>query len=393
MISYSARVLDPIWFTARVVAEMGRLGWARVRRDRDGVPARLEDIAAPWLERALAERFPGVRIDRFDVVESSAGTTARHRLELRYAEDGRAPGAPTSLFAKVPPGFGGQVFLNIFALGVSEVHFYRDVRPSLPVPAPDCFVARHDGSGGFVLLLENLETLGAEFSNVLDGVSVERAKAVATTLATLHAAYYDPELPRRFPWLVTTERATTYAASERFVCTRAHAPTMKRFAELLPESVRRGAARIHAERRALERYWASGPQCLIHGDPHAGNIYFVDGQPGFFDWQVVQRHQGIRDLAYFLVLSLETSVRRDHERSIVRHYLERLRDAGAPADALDPDRAWDFYRSFSLYAYIGTSVTASLGTLQDGPIARTGLRRAAAAVDDLDALALLGRIA
>ena len=386
-------MLDPLWFSARVASELGRLGWARLVGDRGGVPAHIHDVDARWLEHALSTRFPGTRVESLEVVGGDAGTTQRHRLSVRYAAGEDAGDAPTSLFAKVPPpAFAGQFFLHLFALGVNEARFYRDVRPGLPVAAPECFAARWNDAGRFVLILEDLAPARAEFSTVLDPTSLERAKAVASALATLHAAYWGDETARRWPWLPTPARSESNAAVERFVCERAHAPTMKRFADLLPESVRRGAARIHAERRALERYWARGPRTLIHGDPHIGNIYFVDGHPGFFDWQVVHYHQGVRDLAYFLILSLDTDVRREHERAIFRIYLERLRECGVPPGALDPDRLWDSYRSFSLYAYIGTSVTASLGGLQAQDIARTGLRRAATAVDDLDALALLDRL-
>jgi aminoglycoside phosphotransferase (APT) family kinase protein len=309
---------------------------------------------------------------------------------LVYAQDGRQAGAPESIFVKFrPPGLTERLFGNILALGPNEVGFYRDIAVDVPIRTPECYCARDSGDGEFVLVLEDLASKGAEFRTIADPISLDEAKAVVVALARLHAAFWEP--PRvtvRFPWLRSPNRNPN-AAIERFLCASAHRPTLSRFSHLLPSSVRRGAREIHKKRKALEHYWADGPLTLIHGDPHLGNLYFVDGEPGFFDWQVLQRHQGIRDLAYFVVLSLDTEVRRTHERDLVRLYRETLRDRGVSNEDLDPDKAWERYRSFSLYAYLGTSVTTAMSDLQPKHIAELGLKRAATAVDDLDALALL----
>ena len=153
-----------------------------------------------------------------------------------------------------------------------------------------------------------------------------------------------------------------------------------------------GASVIHAKRPALERYWAAGPLTMIHGDSHVGNAYFVGREAGFFDWQVTQWHQGVRDLAYFLVLSVDIELRRLHERELFERYCERLIEGGARRSDIDSDWLFERYRSFSLYAYMGASVTATMSELQPEALARLGLRRAATAVDDLDALSILRRL-
>jgi hypothetical protein len=320
---------------------------------------------------------------RLDACDSSC------HIGLVYAPGARPAGAPDSIFVKFrPPGLTERLFGNILALGPNEVGFYRDIAGDVPVRAPECYCAR-DGAGEFVLVLEDLASKGAQFRTIADPISLDEAKAVVAALARLHASFREPpRLAVRFPWLRSPDHNPN-AAIERFLCASAHRPTLARFPHLLPESLRRGAHQIHKKRKALERYWADGPLTLIHGYPHLGNLYFVDAEPGFFDWQVLQRHQGIRDVAYFSVLSLDTEVRRAHERELVRLYQETLRDGGVPNHDLDRDKAWEHYRSFSMYAYLGTSVTTSMSDLQPRHIAELGLKRAATAVDDLDALALL----
>jgi hypothetical protein len=381
---------DALRFTVRIVGELGRMAWSSVSAGPEGIPRSIEAIDLAWISEALSERFPGVSVANIDILGGDSGTTERRRVGLVYAQDGRQAGAPESIFVKFrPPGLTERLFGNILALGRNEVGFYRDIAVDVPIRTPECYCARDSGDGEFVLVLEDLASKGAEFRTIADPISLDEAKAVVVALARLHAAFWEP--PRvtvRFPWLRSPDRNPN-AAIERFLCASAHRPTLSRFSHLLPSSVRRGAREIHKKRKALEHYWADGPLTLIHGDPHLGNLYFVDGEPGFFDWQVLQRHQGIRDLAYFVVLSLDTEVRRTHERDLVRLYRETLRDRGVSNEDLDPDKAWERYRSFSLYAYLGTSVTTAMSDLQPKHIAELGLKRAATAVDDLDALALL----
>lgn len=382
-------MLDAIRFAGRLGAELARLGLGRVIPESQRVPRTLERVDAAWLAGALAERFPNARVRSVRTLREHSGTTARRTLAIEYATEGEPPGAPRSVFVKVrPPRLTEELFGRVFALGPTEVAFYRDIRPGLPVRAPDCYAARMGKGGEFALLLEDLGASRAVFKTIADPVSLREAESVIDSLATLHAAFWRA---RRFPWL-RTAADNPNAAIERFVCSSAHRPTLRRFADLLPEGVRRGAGRIHAERRALERYWSDGPLTLIHGDSHIGNMYFVGGQAGFFDWQVTQHHQGIRDVAYFLILSLDTELRRAHERALIGGYRRRLVELGVPVHDVDENWLWERYRSYSLYAYIATSVTSAMSDLQPAHIARTGLQRAATAVEDLGALRLLDRI-
>lgn len=382
-------MLDAIRFAGRLGVELTRLGLARLAPRSQLVPRTIEEVDAAWVGDALKERFPRERVQSIRIVDEHAGTTARRRLEIEYASVGETPGAPPSAFVKVRPRqLTEELFGRVFALGPTEVAFYRDVRPGLPVRAPECYAARMGRGGEFALLLEDLEAAGATFKTVADPVSLREAEVAIESLATLHATFWGP---RAFPWLRTPQKNPS-AAIERFVCASAHRPTLEQFADLLPEGVRRGAGRIHAERRALERYWADGPLTLIHGDSHVGNMYFVGEEVGFFDWQVTQHHQGVRDVAYFVILSLDTELRRANERPLLEGYRRRLVELGVPAHEAQADWLWERYRSYSLYAYIATSVTSVMSDLQPAHVARAGLQRAATAVDDLQALRLLDQV-
>jgi len=155
----------------------------------------------------------------------------------------------------------------------------------------------------------------------------------------------------------------------------------------VPAELRAAAARVAAARDRLEDAWARGPQTLLHGDAHIGNLYFLPDAVGFLDWQVVQRGQGMRDVSYFLINSVPTALRREEQRNLIGLYLATLAEHGVAAPAFD--LAWEQYRLHAFYTWIGAAVTAAATTLQAASIARAGLARSCTALIDLDSLTAL----
>ncbi|MFT5695322.1 MAG: hypothetical protein ACI9QQ_001297, partial [Myxococcota bacterium] len=127
-------------------------------------------------------------------------------------------------------------------------------------------------------------------------------------------------------------------------------------------------------------------------DSHMGNLFFEGDEAGYFDWQVVQRGQGIRDVSYFMTNSLPTELRRNAEDELLDLYIETLREGGVTG--LGVDRSWVFerYRAHTLYTWISSSVTAATPGLQPVSVAKAAMQRTSDALDDHDALALLDEI-
>ena len=94
-------------------------------------------------------------------------------------------------------------------------------------------------------------------------------------------------------------------------------------------------------------------------------------------------------MAYTLITSMTTADRQANERDILDGYRRALAAAGGPD--LDRDELWDRYRQGALYAYVAALITAGMGGMQDEGIALEGLRRAVAALDDLDTVAVLSK--
>jgi hypothetical protein len=92
----------------------------------------------------------------------------------------------------------------------------------------------------------------------------------------------------------------------------------------------------------------------------------------------------LRDVSYFLVNSVDTDLRRRHERELLAHYLDVLRAHGVAS--VDADAAWEEYRLFALYTWIAISVTAAAPGLQPPAVVRRACQRSGTALDDLASL-------
>ena len=153
-------------------------------------------------------------------------------------------------------------------------------------------------------------------------------------------------------------------------------PTFRRLAELYVEQA-----------PAIAGLLGAGPPTLIHGDPHLGNLFLDDDQAGFFDWGMVWRATGVRDVAYVLGNSTRVEVRRAHERDWLRHYVDVLASQGVE---LDFDQAWEQYRLLVIYAWSSATSTATMGSRwQTIEVGHGGMARATAAVEDLESVPLL----
>lgn len=380
-------MVDGVVTAGRLVVEGVRLGLARALRD--GEPDGVADIDCAWLTGALQGLFPGCRVGSVEPVTAHAGTTERARLRVRYDDGGRGGPPPASLFVKLAPrDVRTRLFVNLMRLGSTEVRFYRDVAAGVPVELPRTYHASASGRArGFALLLEDLDSRGARFTDASRPLAVDDARLVMRALARLHAAFWEsPRFRSDLAWLKARDRNPLYRV-ERFVCALAVPAGLRKFADLVPSELRVAAPRLIAARDALEDAWSRAPLTLVHGDAHAGNLYFLPGNVGFLDWQVVHRGQGMRDVSYFLANSLPSDTRRADERSLLALYLDGLAECGVTPPGFD--LAWRQHRLHALYAWIGAAVTAAASTLQQEPIVRSAVARTSATVLDLDSLGAL----
>jgi len=373
-----------------LVREGAAVGVARARGrlgQPGAVPARLGEVTPAWLGACLGARWPAARVASVRVLDVTAGTTDRVRLAVDYTPAGVA-GAPESVFVKLAPAATAtRLFCNLMALGTTEVRFYREIAPALPVRVPDALCAVSDRAQGFALVLEDLAAGSAAFSDVAHPVDAARAGTVVAALARLHAALWEsPRFRSDLAWLRAPGR-NPLVGRERALCALALRPGLARFPDLVPAAIRDAAGRVLAARDRLDARWAARPLTLVHGDDHLGNLFWEGEEVGFLDWQVTQIGPGMRDVSYFLVTSLPVEVRRAHERALIERYLAVLAERGVAAPSFED--AWRDHRLLACHAWIAAIVTAAAPALQPEPVARAAVDRACRALVDLDSLRAL----
>ena len=360
--------------------EGARLAYDRAT-SRRGVPSTVDQLDARYLGMLLGRRVTDV-----DVIDGTEGTTDRVRLALRGDD------VPETVFVKMAAaGAAIRLFGNLAELGGDEVRFYRDVRPTLDIEVPVVHGLDHDPrTKRFVLVLEDLGERGCTFPELVDALDVEQATAGLATLARLHGAHWeDPALDRPPGTLGGLGWVRANSADPLLPLFGA---IIGRFARRLgadhPELVAPGGRAILSAYPSVAGALDRGRHTVLHGDPHPGNWYVDGDRLGLLDWQAIRRGDPLRDVAYFLVLGLDPSDRREHERSLLGGYADALAQHGGPD--LTPDGAWERYRSMVAYPYVAATFTAGFGGLQHDDTALEGLRRAATAIDDLDSAAALG---
>ncbi|MCC6766183.1 MAG: phosphotransferase [Deltaproteobacteria bacterium] len=352
------------------------------------IPARLGDVTPAWMTRVLAPHVPGALVERVTLAGVTDGTTARAIVRL----EGRGA-LPPSLFLKLAPrDRWTRVFVGALGLGQTEVAFYRQARAGLAARAPRVYHAAAARWGpGFALLLEDLRVRGCRFGDVTTALSMPEAEAVMRAFASLHGGWWEhPSFEAGLVRLAADARALRFRVG-RVLSRLAWRPALARHGDCVPTPLHGAAGEVSRRRLALEAAWARPPRTLIHGDAHLGNLYFDGDEVGLLDWQVSQRGQGMRDVAYFLANSVPVEVRRAREAALLEVYLEALAASGGPRVPLA--HAWEQYRLHVLYAWIAALVTAAATSLQHEAVVRAALERTSAAVLDLDALGAMRALA
>jgi hypothetical protein len=349
----------------------------------NAIPETADRIDAAWLEAALAERHPGVRVAEVAVVERHEATNAHARLRVRYREPA---GAPEALFCKLLPSDPKRrAAIARTGMGRREVLFYARLAPHLGLRVPAAHAARCDErDGSFALLLEDILASGCSVSDGTAGVAPDAAAVALADLAGLHLRFEDPARRRaEAGWVPPPLHDPSYAAGLlRHGLVRHRSRLDPHFAEI--------AELYLAKADALHALWQEGPETVIHGDAHIGNLFDDRGRTGFLDWGITSVGPPLRDVSYFLAMALSIEDRRGFERDLLRHYLE-LRAAGG-GEPISFDAAWLAHRVHAAYTVVASCQIAAFPGGESAArrtFSAAFLARAEAAVADLEARAAL----
>ncbi len=275
----------------------------------------MADLTAEWFSQVLDTRVSSV-----DVIDAHSGTTGRAVVRLTGGS-----AIPDTLFVKLQPFVPEQrKLIRQVGLGVAEARLYTYLGNQLPVRAPRVWHSAYDpDDGSFVMVLEDLAASGCRFPATPDSDILQVAESTVEELAKLHAAFRGQQLP----WLRTPdgmrskpENPETTARRSMFIKL-----ALDQFGAEMPPAFQR-LAELYMERTLdVIKLFNQGEHTLIHGDSHIGNLFVDNGRTGFYDWAVVGRGPGMRDVAYFMCNSVPTEVRRANQDAMLSRYRQHPR--------------------------------------------------------------------
>lgn len=327
---------------------------------------------------ALSARLPGTVVGEVDVGPVQDGTNTRARVGLSYS---RGAGPP-SVFVKCPGRLSHRLALvALGALGTEARLASSGVE--LPIEHPLAYAAGVEWARlGAVVVMEDVVVSGGRPNDAISPLSVADVRSGLEGLARLHAAYWDRPLPTPLgflrPWRLRRRWALVSVAS--LGRGRRRLEELGSPAVMPPQLDSRSLGRQFRQSAILA---ASGAQTLLHGDAHPGNTYaLAGGGTGFFDWQLARTGNWSHDVGYFLVSSLDTAARREHERELLASYLDALRRGAVAVPSWES--AWSRYRATPAFGLATWLHTLSFATLQPAEACVSMLDRFAVAYDDLE---------
>jgi aminoglycoside/choline kinase family phosphotransferase len=345
------------------------------------LPADLADFTPAWMTDALAPAYPGVAVAAVEPIARAAVTNLHLKLRIRYDEQA---GAPDSVFAKLPPPDAAhRAAIGADTMGRREVRFYTDVAPTLSMRVPDCSFAGAADDGSFVLLLEDLGAVGARMPDMSWAVPADLAGSALDELAEMHVRFEDAALRESLvPWASEQrpDSSTFTVPAMRYVLDTYH--------DILSPEYRAVGELFITHHHELEQLWDRGPRTLLHGDPHAGNV-FIDGERvGFLDWGLANVGAAMRDVSYFLTVGVETDGPGE-QRALLQRYLDVRQALGG--SELTFDEAWMQHRLLGGYTVVATflGLVPPYDTPEVRPFATAFRERSMAALAVLDTVPAL----
>ena len=344
------------------------------------VPGTLDELLSPaWLSLALGAQFPGIKVTRVTPgpVVSRVSTNTRFRIECAGGvPDGLSPNlCAKSYFSEA--GWQGR------RTGSIEASFYRDLAPRTGVRTlRSRYADVHPESGHGIVITDDVVAQGATFLDATSPYTPDQTAQSLSQFARLHAATWGDPAALAAPWLESRAEARTVHRGVKEIRANFESGDL---GPGVPAEVR-DAERLHAAFCDLAAWLPDArPWTVIHGDAHIGNLYLDGaGRPSLLDWQLVQRGPWYLDVGYHLASALTVADRRAHERDLVRHYLDELSAALAPAIARPTDDEVRLgLRLGILYGFYHWGITV----LVDRPITGALLHRLGTAVADHDAYA------
>ena len=346
---------------------------------------RPDHLTLGWAQGIVDQHSTDTRALKVDIQAIDIGTTTRVKLSIEH--DGPET-LPKRWFVKFPSmSWKARLITALPRLLQTEVRFYREIAPNLPISRPAVLAGQSGFGRGATLVLSDVTEFGATPGRPSDILTHLQAIKVIEQLARFHACYWNTvQQDQNFNWLAAPVRRL-----EDMLGTLLAVPLMKRGLKLagkhVPSHLHGPTMHYARKRKAAMQFLSEKAQTLIHHDCHPGNLFWHQSIPGFLDWQMVRIGEGVSDVAYFLATALDPEIRRSHEHRLLETYLQALAEKGI--SGLDQKNLILRYRAHLVYAFEAMVVTLAVGGLMPEASNLELIRRTAKAVEDNDAFSVL----
>jgi hypothetical protein len=286
----------------------------------------LDQVTPAWVTEVLQRTglLSGARVAEVNYESGATTFSIIAYLRISYTCDSKAP---ARLFLK----FSKPKHSESTPERGWEVLFYSFVAPRTPAPLLHCYDAAFSPERGKLhLLLEDVsDTHYSEPQSQLPPTR-ENCELIVKALADIHAAWWEQppwdviggslpdrgEIDRRIE--VVRERVTLFT---NFLGDRLSAKRRDIYHEVL------AALPDLYERLTLRRAYT-----VVHDDIHIGNVLYprnpAKDTVRIIDWQTWHIDLAPKDLAHMMAIFWFPEQRRDMERMLLRHYHDRLCEAG-----------------------------------------------------------------
>jgi Phosphotransferase enzyme family len=307
-------------------------------------------------------------------------TNARFTIE----HSGVLAGGPSS--ALCVKGYFNELGWSARHVGEPEAFFYRDLAASAGVRTLCSVYADVDpGTRHGVVITEDVVAQGGVFLDGRSRYTPDQTASSLSELAQLHATTWMQQRWATAPWLESRLNRALQVWGEPATVSKIDANLNGPNGGGVPAEVREPQRLVDVYRAmaaALSGAESTSPWCVIHGDPHLGNLFLNAARlPCLLDWQLVQRGMWYVDVGYHIASTLTVEDRRESERELLRNYLNRLSELG-----VEPPRWEVAWRALSRGIVHGFYLWSITTQVEPGLI-EILLHRLGTAAADHDALA------
>jgi aminoglycoside phosphotransferase (APT) family kinase protein len=310
------------------------------------IPQSPVDITKELVEGLLRTRRREVTVESIEIVRVINGTGTNICLQVNHTG---ASDLPARMWLKT--GFQTVHLERVLTLGLyaREARFYADLQPIVQARVPDCYAAISDeATGRGVVLLQDMIEAGATFPGGMRALSIDQVTSGLDLLADLHSCSWERDWLSRYNIGKFITPGSAQEKYLRFWDVDAIAKAIEGpVGDALPAEVR-DPVRVYEALWRLQPLYQRGPCCLLHGDAHLGNCFITaKNEIGLLDWQIYVVGPWAHDFTYCLVGGLSVDDRRQHERSLLQHYLGRMSQNSMVE--INAEEAWINYRRFIAY--------------------------------------------